>query len=132
LEFKSYGKFLEVPIASYRLSPLFYWRFAVRKMLARSLYRQFGDGYTIPPGRSDLIRKLSCWTTSAVSIDGSKASVLEDAYKQYERAGMNDFVVIGHPKVLSRFSLEHLKNFISKRKVEEFVGYGNYLTLFKD
>jgi hypothetical protein len=76
------------------------------------------------------VRKLSCWTASAVSIDGSKASILEDAYKQYERAGMSDFVVIGHPKALSRFSLERLKNFISKRKVEEFVGYKNYLTLF--
>jgi len=130
LECKPYGKFLEVPIASYRLSPLFYWRFAIRKKLGSSLYRQLGDGHTIPLSRSDLVRKLSCWTVSTVSIDGSKASILEDAYKQYERAGMSDFVVIGHPKALSRFSLERLKNFISKRKVEEFVGYKNYLTLF--
>ena len=119
-----------MPIASYRLSPLFYWRFAIRKKLGSSLYRQLGDGHTIPLSRSDLVRKLSCWTVSTVSIDGSKASILEDAYKQYERAGMSDFVVIGHPKALSRFSLERLKNFISKRKVEEFVGYKNYLTLF--
>ena len=130
LELKSQGEFLEVPIASYRLSPAFYWRFAMAKKLGGSLHRPFGDGNAIPLSRSDLVGKLSRWTTSVVSIDGYKSSFLIDAYRKYERAGKTDFVVIGHPKSLSRYSLQRLERFISERKVSQFVGYENYRTLF--
>lgn len=122
--------FLEVPIASTKLSPFFYWRFAVDKALGKSSTRPSGDGKAIPLGRVDLLRKLSSWTTSVVSLDGYKASFLERAFAQYKAEGKTDFVVIGHPKSLAPYSLQVLEEFLKRHKTERFVGYGAYRGLF--
>ncbi len=123
------GPFLEVPIASYPVSPAFYWRFAIAKKLGGARHRAFGDGSPIPMSSFELLRKLSRWTNSVVSMDGYKISFLEDAYNQYEQIGMADFVVIGHTKALTRFSLQKLDSFIGMRDSNQFVGYGAYRNL---
>jgi len=124
------GEILEVPIASYHVSPDFYWRFAIAKMFGGPMHWSFGNGVPIRMGHSDLLTKLSQWTNSVVSMDGYKASFLEDALRRYELMGKTDFVVMGHPKALSRYSLQKLERFIAGCNVTEFVGYGAYRSLF--
>lgn len=120
------GEFLEIPIANYQVSPVFYWRFALAKKLGGTIHQSFGNGSSIPISRSDLLRKLSHWTNSVVSMDGYKANLLENAYQRYKIESKTDFVVIGHPKALTRYSLQQLELFIKRRNTFEFVGYEVY------
>lgn len=123
------GDFLEIPIASYRLSPLFYWRFALAKKFGGAMHKSYGNGRAIPMGRAELLRKLTHWTNSVVSMDGYKTSFLEDAFLRYELEGKSDFVVMGHPKALTRYSIQQLEHFIARRKASKFVGYESYHSL---
>jgi hypothetical protein len=118
------GAFLELPIASHRLRPDFFWRFAALKKLGGARHRAFGDGHAIAMEGGDLLRKLLRPTTSVVSMDGYKASFLEAAAADYAARGMGDFVVIGHPKALTPYSLERLDAFLAKGR--EVVGYAGY------
>lgn len=119
-----HGAFLEVPIASRRLRPDFFWRLALARKAGGGRHRPFGDGRAIPMEGGDLLGKLLWPSTSVVSMDGYKASFLEAAAADYEARGMEDFVVIGHPKALTPYSLERLDAFLAKGR--EVVGYEEY------
>jgi hypothetical protein len=121
------GAFLEVPIASRRLSPLFFWRFAWAKKLGGARHRPFGDGQAIRMGREDLLRRLLLPSTSVVSLDGYKASFLARAAADYRRRGLEDFVAIGHPKSLTPYSLACLDEFLAAGAAAEVVTYASYL-----
>jgi peptidoglycan/xylan/chitin deacetylase (PgdA/CDA1 family) len=118
------GAFLELPIASRRLRPDFFWRFAAVKKLGGARHRAFGDGRAIAMEGGDLLRKLLRPTPSVVSLDGYKASFLEAAAADYASRGMEEFVVIGHPKALTSYSLERLDAFLAKGR--DVVGYAQY------
>jgi hypothetical protein len=107
------GPFLEVPIASRRLAPTFFWRLAAAKKLGGARHRAFGDGTALAMEGGDLRRKLTRASTSVVSLDGYKASFLARAHGEWRAAGHEDFVVIGHPKALTPYSLERLDSFLS-------------------
>ena len=109
------GPFLEMPIASRRLGPAFFWKLACAKKLGGARHRAFGDGQPIALESGDLVRKLTRPSASVVSIDGYKASFLRAAADDYRRRGMEDFVVIGHPKALTRYSLDQLDAFLGSR-----------------
>lgn len=106
------GAFLEVPIASRRLRPDFFWRFAAAKKLGGERHKAFGDGRAIPMEGGDLVSKLVRPSTSVVSMDGYKASFLAAAAADYRARGMEDFVVIGHPKALTPYSLQRLDEYL--------------------
>ncbi|HET7730641.1 MAG TPA: hypothetical protein VFK48_11470 [Usitatibacter sp.] len=118
------GAFLEMPIASHRLRPDFFWRFAAVKKLGGARHRAFGDGQAIAMEGGDLLRKLVRPTASVASIDGYKASFLESAAWAHEARGMEEFVVIGHPKALTPYSLERLDAYLAKGR--DVVGYAEY------
>ena len=120
------GEFLEVPIASRRLTPDFFWRFACAKKLGGARHRPFGDGEPIAMERGDLARKLFPPTASVVSIDGYKASFLEEAADDYRARGFEDFVVIGHPKALTPYSLERLDQFLAGGRGGEVTTFATY------
>lgn len=122
----SHGQFLEVPIASHAVGPGFYWKLALSKKLARTADRPFGDGSAIALGRSDLVKKLIQTTWSVVSIDGRKVDFLDQAFAKYQQLGLEDFVVIGHPKALTPHSISGLEKFLAKRRGIQFVNYQNY------
>lgn len=108
------GYFTEVPISSVKVSPVFYWKFAIAKKLGnKSLHSQFGDGSGIQSGRLDMIRMLTRYTNSVVSADGYKSSLLVNAYKKALRANDEYFVVIGHPKLLTKNSLINIEKWLS-------------------
>jgi hypothetical protein len=107
------GPFLEVPIASRELSPAFFWRLAAAKKLGGARHRPFGDGAALAMEGGDLRRKLTRRSRSVVSLDGYKANFLAAAAREHEARGHEDFVVIGHPKALTPYSLGRLDVFLS-------------------
>ena len=126
LEEKADGAFLEVPIASRRVRPDFFWRLALAKKAGGPRHRAFGDGEAIAMDGGDLVSKLAVPSTSVVSIDGYKSSFLEDAAADYRRRGLEDFVVIGHPKALTPFSLDRLDQFLAGKHSGETANYSAY------
>nr|WP_010133808.1 polysaccharide deacetylase family protein [Microbulbifer agarilyticus] len=107
------GVFTEVAISSHRVSPLFYWRFALNRLLARGEYHtRFGDGYALGNSRTDLLHLLTHYSHMAVSVDGFKASLLQRAFSEARRKRQECFIAMGHPKSLTPFSLNQLNSWL--------------------
>jgi hypothetical protein len=108
------GRFVELPIASMRLSPAHYWRHALARKLGGPRHRTYGDGIPTAVSTAESVGKLTRPTVSPVSVDGFKASRLAVELRRHERrAGARDFVVIGHPKALTPFSVDSLEEFVA-------------------
>ncbi|MEJ2499303.1 MAG: polysaccharide deacetylase family protein [Sulfurovaceae bacterium] len=124
------GSFTEVPIGSHRVSPLFFWKLAFAKKLGGDKHKGFGDGSAAGGSKWNKIRMLARWTHSVVSVDGYKASYLQDAFGKFCKNKDNKyFVIIGHPKAMSEYSLKKLEEFIEKNKENNFITYSK---LFMD
>ncbi len=111
------GTFLEVPIASIDVWPDFYWKFAWQRKFGGHRHQAFGKGSAVPLGRMDLIKKLASRTTSVVSMDGYKAALLERAHRTYAASGAPSFVIIGHPKAFTPYSLDALTEFLTPHRM---------------
>ncbi|SRR6266571_3955538 len=122
----SHGYFLEIPISSLTVGPWAYWNLATRKLAGGARHRPWGNGGAIPLGKRDLRRKLSSRTTSAVSIDGPKARWLESAYREHKAKGRQCFVVMGHPKALTPYSIDCLEQFLGQHPEISLAGYSDY------
>jgi len=105
------GYFSEIPISSKKLSPLFFWKFAFSKKFATKKHKIYGDGKPVGASKKDIAKMLLIPSYSVVSCDGYKSTLLESIYKEYDK---NNFVIIGHPKAQSEYSLEQIDKFISK------------------
>ncbi len=108
------GEFVEIQISSFSYTPLFYLKFIVLKTFQKRNFSQFGDGYPITGSQFNKIKyflKLHCFP---VSLDLYRASVLEKAFKKRLKLGKKIFVVMGHPKRMSRYSLQRLEEFVKK------------------
>ncbi len=123
------GPLLELPIASHTAGPALFWRMALARKLRLARHRPLGEGVAVGPSRGDLARKLFGTTHSVVSIDGLKAALLEPAWRAARERGQQDFVVIGHPKAMTRWSLEQLARFLHRHGDERFVGLDAYRAL---
>jgi len=122
------GKFKEIPISSYTVSPFFFWKFAYHKLKKQEKHRPFGDGAAMAKTKKDVFKLMLSSSNSVVSIDGYKASFLQKAYKLYQKHTKpeGNFVIIGHPKAFTPYSLEKLKLFIEKEHQNNtFVLYDN-------
>lgn len=122
------GKFVEIPISSVKLSPLFYLKLAFFKKFGGSIHKPFGDGKPIKHSKIQLLKFFTKRTTSVVSIDGYKAKLLEKVFKNYnDRFSSNDnFVIMGHPKALTEYGLSKLDKFINNHcKEHNFTTYSN-------
>ncbi|MCW5701084.1 MAG: hypothetical protein KIT82_00655 [Bradyrhizobium sp.] len=123
----SNGKFLELPISSHRLTPDFFWRFAAIKKFGSSQHKPWGDGHAVPMGKSDMLKKLLRPSHSVVSIDGYKSAFLRKAYIAYRQKGMSDFVIIGHPKATTDYSLSAFDEFLASLTFDRFVTFLDYV-----
>jgi hypothetical protein len=109
------GYFLELPISSVRLSPLFFWNLYGRGRLNRSLHKSMGDG--VPMAQSGAKKKvLTSYSQQALSCDGYYASLLLNELNRRTQLKEDTMVVIGHPKAQSVFSLQKLDEFILRAK----------------
>lgn len=120
------GKFLEIPISSSRYSPIFYWRFALTKLLKQKKHRSYGDGLAIPLQKNSLVKLLTQSSWGVVSMDGFKANHLQNAFSVYKKKTKPDdnFVIIGHPKAFTAYSLDKFEKFL-----ESTHRHHNYKTL---
>jgi peptidoglycan/xylan/chitin deacetylase (PgdA/CDA1 family) len=117
------GYFLEIPIASWEFSPLFYWRLYILGRLNPKDHKMIGDGsFLAQPGRKKSVLLHKTW--NHVSSDGYYASLLEEQAEFYKRKQVKTFVVIGHPKGMTNFSLKRLNSFVENTKsTYQFVNY---------
>ena len=116
---KSTGRFLEIPISSFKLSPLFFWKMVFIKKLSKLEHRSFGDGFAMTANAGYYIHRLTRSSYSPVSIDGTKAGILEAAFRTYKRQYPDGiFNIMGHPKSLSEYSLKCLDQFFEKNNSE--------------
>jgi hypothetical protein len=116
----SRGYFVEVPISSVAVNPLFFWKIALVKKMAGNRFKPFGNGYAMRADSSYYLRRLTRASMSVVSIDGLKSSLLTSALKKNlkRRPDMNLFHVMGHPKALTRYSIDQLKHFLDNNDFE--------------
>jgi hypothetical protein len=126
------GGFLEVPIASQSLGPLFFWQLALARRLGLRAHRPLGGGEAAPMPRRELARRLLGSTVSVASIDGLKCRRLEAAYQRHWQSGAGDFVAIGHPKATTPDSLRQLERFFAGHRHDHFVGLNDYLVHLGD
>ncbi len=107
------GCFVEVPISSFPLSPLFYWKMALRKKLSSRQFTPFGDGAAMQANAGYYLSRLTKTVPSPVSVDGIKAEVLGKAYSRHRKNMPTAiFNVMGHPKSLTPYSLASLNSFL--------------------
>lgn len=108
------GDFTELPISSYKVSPMFFWNLAIIRLLKLQRHQYRGDGEPIGAGKRDVFKMLTKSTYSVASVDGLKIRYLEPAFKNYINKSYDNFVVIGHPKAFSDYSFMKLNKFICK------------------
>lgn len=106
------GPFTEIPLSMCRVSPLFQWRLLVVR-LGEKLQRQghhvpYGDGQSVRTTRASILRRLSWPTDAMATIDGYKINFLRQAIRTHLRSGCESMCVLGHPKLATPHSVEHL------------------------
>lgn len=122
------GQFLEMPIASMKTGPLFFWQLFLWGRLDPKNHKPIGDGYPIPtPGWRKKV--LTSSSNNCVSLDGYFATQLKRAVRHHEQLRQgDDLVVIGHPKACTWYSLKVLRKFILKhRDRHRFVTFNDIL-----
>ncbi len=118
------GSFLELPIASHTYSPWFFWQLYGWGRLIPSRHKPIGDGYPISTS-GERTKRLTKSSRLPVSLDGYFARSLHQALKKNKA---EDFVVIGHPKACTVYSLEQLEKFILRNKdTHRFISFSERL-----
>ncbi len=126
------GFFTEIPISSYKVSPLFFWKFIFAKKLGGDKHKPFGDGVAAGGSKFDKIRMLTKYSNSVVSIDGYKISFLQDAFNSFVKKKKENFVIIGHPKSMTAYSISKLEEFLLRNITSTFTTYlKKYQTIIK-
>jgi hypothetical protein len=111
----SNGFFTELPITGIKNSPLFFWTLFLLGRKNPHLHKPLGDGKAMsaPGYRKKLLTQT---TENPVSIDGYNARLLERSLKRSLKKSFKNMVVIGHPKALSRYSIQKLEEFVKNNK----------------
>ena len=124
----SLGYFTELPISPIKNSPLFFWKLFFLGRKNPYLHKPLGDGRAMPaPGQRKKL--LTRFTNNTVSVDGYNAHLLNKTLKILQKKKSGNMVVIGHPKALSRYSIQKLEEFIEKNKAQH--NFTTYTKTFK-
>ena len=110
------GYFHEVPISTFKVSPLFFWKFAYTKKFGKNEHKVFADGIGAGgTSGTSMLRMLTRPSNALASMDGLRASLLEKAFTANKKRDPDgNFVVIGHPKAVTPYSLQKLDRFLEK------------------
>ncbi len=110
------GTFLEIPMTSIKISPIYYWRLLFIKVFGKkATHKAFGDGLALSSNQKqkrDIIKLLVSFSKYVATIDGYKSSLLLNEYNKSLNAGTKYFVVLGHPKAITPYSLSRLKKWL--------------------
>lgn len=105
------GKFTEIPLSSFKLSPVFYWKLAVTKLLKSRKHKTFGDGLSVKTTNESIIERLTRYSYAFATIDGYKISYLPKMLKNKRKQGFDLFTIIGHPKLATPYSIKMFASF---------------------
>lgn len=127
------GDFIEIPISSFKNGLIKKIKVVIlNKLLNQKETTFFGDGKTITKSKikTNLILKIKNLLKSEiayVSLDGISSIYLNSVYKKYLKNFGKDsyFVVLGHPKSLSNFSIKQMEDFILKNSKARFLKYSD-------
>jgi hypothetical protein len=120
------GFFTEMPIAAIRNSPLFFWILFLLGRKNPYFHKPLGDGRAMA-AKGYRKKLLTSFSNNPVSVDGYNARLLGTALKRCIKKKFNHFVIIGHPKALSRYSLQKIEQFIDKNNAQHhFITYTQF------
>jgi hypothetical protein len=121
------GTFTEISIASVRVSPLHFWKLFLLGRMNPHFHKPIGDGRAMME-KGFRKKILTQQTLQNVTVDGYNASLLKKNMKEFAaRNEGREMVIMGHPKALSRFSLQQIERFISDNKRNHnFINYTDY------
>ncbi len=122
------GYFFEIPISSLKVSPLFSWKLAFHKKFVTDLHKSYGDGLGIGTSQKNILKMMFISYYTVLSADGYKASLLFKAMDSYKRHKRDLMVIIGHPKMQTRFSLKKIDEFIHINNDKNFITYSQYIS----
>lgn len=113
------GYFTELPIASLKVSPLFYWRLAISQLIGGEIHKTYGDGVHTKVAKTSLLKLLMLPSSTVVSTDGYKASLLQKslANMKHTYGDASPMVTIGHPKSVTPFSLNCIERFVEESAI---------------
>jgi len=131
------GYFHEVPISTFKVSPLFFWKFAWTKKFGKNAHKVFADGIGAGgTSNASMLRMLTRPSNALASMDGLRASLLEKAFAANKRHDpQGNFVVIGHPKAVTPYSLQKLDHFLhelSQRGDDRVTTFSAYAKVYID
>jgi hypothetical protein len=113
------GGFIEIPITPQKLPFGYYWGRLAERLAGRRRGRPFGDGMAKPIGRAEVLRRLAGASRQAeLSVDEPKALTLPKLAASGPPVAL--WHVMGHPKNLSRRSLELFEQTIRARGITRF------------
>ncbi len=125
------GSFLEVPISSTTVSPLFYIKYALARKFDKIAHQIAGDGKGVGREGKDNLEMLTKFTPAVASIDGYRLSYLQKTLNQYvKKSDGKNFVVMGHPKAATMYSLQKLKEFVANNHTKHH--FTTYMQTFKN
>ena len=108
------GKYFEFPITMSRVSPLFYFKLIAHRFVGKQIHHTFGNGISVQTAKDDIWRRLTRKTPFMATIDGYKITQLKRIYAQKTKQNCEYLVVLGHPKLVTAYSIN---------KLGEFCGY---------
>lgn len=112
------GLLNELPISTMKISGMSYLLKKRNLMTSGAVSKKWGDGKSVSTtfsiGKSLLIKiqKLFGQTIIPATMDGIMSACLEEVYCSYKDE--NQFVIIGHPKLITPSSVSNLIDFIDK------------------
>jgi hypothetical protein len=123
---KGNGRFVEIPITSYKYNPAFYWALYVRGRMNKRKHKFVGDGNFIPqPGRKWKTLTQSQW--NHVSCDGFYARKLMSITQNFIDRNRQHLVIIGHPKSMTLYSFDKIERYLNKvQKKVSFLTFTKY------
>lgn len=120
------GTFTELPISSYRYSPLFFWRLFILGNTLPHQHKPIGDGKPMP---SSITRRkmLTRFHFMSAAVDGYFVSKAPEILKRNYAKGYEHTVLLGHPKAATNYSLVQMDKMIAKYKSEyNFISFSEY------
>jgi hypothetical protein len=126
------GTFLEIPISSMKVRPLYYWRLAMTRLMKSTAMTPFGDGVvrSMPSAKNgwDKLTKLFSTTLYCATLDGMKAGLAMGEYRRTRRQGAETMVLLSHPKMMTSFSMKCMQQLLEEiqRNGDQVVGYKHF------
>ena len=107
----SSGQFIEYPITSDALPPLFYFHLYWKMKTRPLFYKPIGDGMWLKD-KKKLYKQFYSSTSLFASADGFFASRLKNILQKQSENNKQRMVILSHPKSLAECSYYYLEHFI--------------------